>query len=184
VGDSGSGGVGGCGFIIMNCSNCGAPMRLDGNRGYLVCDSCRSIWFPEANADNVRVLTPSEGHDCPVCANVLAHATLHDHPLEYCRQCRGILIATGTFVGLVEALRWTGVRTVSRTDPAGNEELARRTSCPLCQREMDTHFYGGGGSVVIDNCPGCGMNWLDHDELQRIARAAGSVDDLERNLES
>jgi Zn-finger nucleic acid-binding protein len=168
----------------MNCSNCGAPMRLDDSKGYLVCDSCRSIWFPEANADNVRVLAPSEGRDCPVCAKTLAHATLRDHPLEYCRNCRGILIATGTFIGLIEALRWTGARTVSRTRPAGSEDLARRTLCPFCMRQMDTHFYGGGGNVVIDNCPDCGMNWLDHDELPRIARAAGSVDDLERNLES
>jgi Zn-finger nucleic acid-binding protein len=36
---------------------------------------------------------------------------------------------------------------------------------------MDTHLYGGGGNVVIDDCERCGLNWLDHGELDRIVRA-------------
>jgi len=37
---------------------------------------------------------------------------------------------------------------------------------------MDTHIYGGPGNIVIDNCPECRLNWLDHQELARITTAA------------
>jgi Zn-finger nucleic acid-binding protein len=36
---------------------------------------------------------------------------------------------------------------------------------------MDAHVYFGGGNVVIDSCEQCELNWLDHGELMRIARA-------------
>jgi Zn-finger nucleic acid-binding protein len=41
---------------------------------------------------------------------------------------------------------------------------------------MDTHFYGGPGSIVIDNCAECEVNWLDRGELRRVALApSGAV---------
>ena len=49
--------------------------------------------------------------------------------------------------------------------------LERELSCPVCGRRMDTHYYAGPGGVVIDNCPACEMNWLDHGKLQRIVQA-------------
>jgi Zn-finger nucleic acid-binding protein len=36
---------------------------------------------------------------------------------------------------------------------------------------MDTHYYAGGGNVVIDDCSRCELNWLDAGELMAIARA-------------
>jgi Zn-finger nucleic acid-binding protein len=36
---------------------------------------------------------------------------------------------------------------------------------------MDTHLYGGGGNVILDDCENCGLNWLDYGELDRIVRA-------------
>jgi Zn-finger nucleic acid-binding protein len=36
---------------------------------------------------------------------------------------------------------------------------------------MDTHYYGGPGNVVIDDCSRCFLNWLDHGELMRIVEA-------------
>jgi Zn-finger nucleic acid-binding protein len=36
---------------------------------------------------------------------------------------------------------------------------------------MDTHLYGGGGNVIIDDCENCDLNWLDYGELDRIVRA-------------
>ena len=36
---------------------------------------------------------------------------------------------------------------------------------------MDTHPYGGGGSVIIDDCENCALDWLDYAELDRIVRA-------------
>ncbi len=37
---------------------------------------------------------------------------------------------------------------------------------------MDTHYYEGGGNVVIDDCSRCELNWLDSGELLIIGRAA------------
>jgi Zn-finger nucleic acid-binding protein len=43
---------------------------------------------------------------------------------------------------------------------------------------METHFYTGGGNVVIDDCERCELNWLDAGELVTIARAPDhSVDE-------
>ena len=44
-------------------------------------------------------------------------------------------------------------------------------NCPHCHQHMDTHFYNGPGNVIIDDCDTCELNWLDHGELMRIARA-------------
>ena len=40
---------------------------------------------------------------------------------------------------------------------------------------MDTHFYGGPGNVIIDDCSRCCVNWLDHGELMRIVHAPDRV---------
>jgi Zn-finger nucleic acid-binding protein len=40
---------------------------------------------------------------------------------------------------------------------------------------MDTHFYGGPGNIIIDDCDRCSLNWLDAGELMRIALAAGDT---------
>jgi Zn-finger nucleic acid-binding protein len=36
---------------------------------------------------------------------------------------------------------------------------------------METHPYGGGGNVIIEDCERCELNWLDHGELERIVQA-------------
>jgi Zn-finger nucleic acid-binding protein len=41
---------------------------------------------------------------------------------------------------------------------------------------METHFYGGGRNVVIDDCESCSLDWLDHGELRRIAAAVGNAE--------
>jgi Zn-finger nucleic acid-binding protein len=41
---------------------------------------------------------------------------------------------------------------------------------------MDTHFYYGGGHVVMENCERCELNWLDGGTLMRIAHAPHSED--------
>ncbi|MCE9533959.1 MAG: hypothetical protein K8T89_22980 [Planctomycetes bacterium] len=35
---------------------------------------------------------------------------------------------------------------------------------------MDTHPYGGGGSVVVDTCVCCELIWLDAGEIDVLAR--------------
>ena len=55
-------------------------------------------------------------------------------------------------------------------------DLERRIRCPGCGGTMMTHYYAGPGNVVIDNCPGCRLNWLDHRELRRIVEGSGGED--------
>ena len=65
-------------------------------------------------------------------------------------------------------------------------DLDRRTNCPNCRLQMDTHPYCGPGNVIIDTCEHCAVNWLDYGELQRIVRAPDAhyqiaMDEDERN---
>ncbi|MBI3281874.1 MAG: zf-TFIIB domain-containing protein, partial [Acidobacteria bacterium] len=64
----------------------------------------------------------------------------------------------------------TPAATPHRASPS---ELDRRIRCPKCLADMDTHWYAGPGNIVIDNCPRCELNWLDHAELARIVGTPG-----------
>jgi Zn-finger nucleic acid-binding protein len=39
---------------------------------------------------------------------------------------------------------------------------------------MEAQAYVGAGQVAIDTCEHCGLNWLDHGELARIAHPPAS----------
>jgi Zn-finger nucleic acid-binding protein len=135
------------------------------------CNYCRSVYYSQKNEDNVCVLNETSSLACPVCAVPLAQAAMEGHKLFYCSRCRGCLIPVEVFVSLVDQLRAKqgGAWNIAR--PADPKELQRQIHCPQCGRRMDTHFYGGPGNVVIDDCAACELNWLDQGELARIARA-------------
>ncbi len=154
----------------MNCPSCGAPLRLQGDQEGLTCDYCRNLYYPEKNDDGVRVLGEAAEEQCPICSIPLMHAIAARERIRYCTKCRGMLISMNTFLTLVEELRaeTRGPDVPHAPDP---RELDRRINCPRCRRPMDTHYYCGPGNVVIDDCSRCALNWLDHGELLRIARA-------------
>ena len=129
------------------------------------------MYYGQKNEDNVCVTGETSEFACPVCSVPLAEATMDGHKLFYCIRCRGSLIPVPVFVSLLDALRAKqgGAWTISR--PADPAELQRQIHCPRCGRPMDTHFYGGPGNVVIDDCAACELNWLDKGELWRIVRA-------------
>jgi Zn-finger nucleic acid-binding protein len=156
----------------MNCPSCGAPMRLESDKECLTCDYCGNVHFPEKNDDGVRVLGELATERCPVCAIPLMLAGLNGQRLLYCNRCRGMLIGMDVFVATVQELR----SRLSDAPQAGphapdQRDLERRLDCPQCHHRMDTHFYGGPGNIVIDDCSPCRLNWLDHGELDRITRA-------------
>lgn len=155
----------------MNCPNCGGSLYLEDGKDHLRCDYCSQLFFPEPNADGVRVLGEHASLNCPVCLTPLVHAAVSKHRLLYCESCRGILVSMETFVDLVPELRAHYAEHPERAPAMNPIDLERALGCPQCLHRMDTHPYGGPGNIVIDNCPGCKLNWLDYRELRRIASA-------------
>jgi Zn-finger nucleic acid-binding protein len=155
----------------MDCPNCGALMQLDKGMSSWSCGYCKSVLYSEPNEEGVRVLAETSAFACPVCSIPLAQAAIDGHRMYYCSRCRGSLIAVPVFVALLDELRAKqgGAWTISR--PADPKELERQIRCPQCGRQMDAHFYGGPGNVVIDDCAACELNWLDKGELSHMVRA-------------
>lgn len=155
----------------MNCPSCGAPIRLAGDQDCLTCDYCKSIYYPEANAEGVRILgAAGDGEKCPVCDIPLVLALLARQRIRYCSHCYGMLIPMGQFMVLIDQLRISHYSGVAPHN-ADARELDRRINCPQCHHPMDTHYYGGPGNIVIDDCSPCELNWLDHGELMRIVQS-------------
>ncbi|HLJ47753.1 MAG TPA: zf-TFIIB domain-containing protein [Bryobacteraceae bacterium] len=145
-------------------------MRWDPDKACLTCSYCDSVYVPEPNDEGVRVFGPSK-RSCPLCREPLSQAAINRYPLEYCERCRGMLIDMEEFLAVVEDLRLSrGVSNV-QYPPPNRADLNRRISCPGCGQTMDAHPYGGPGNIVIDSCENCSLNWLDHNELHRVAVA-------------
>jgi Zn-finger nucleic acid-binding protein len=160
----------------MNCRNCGGAMELFPARGYFYCRYCSSFHFPETTApDGVRVLADSPNMlACPACTKTLALAALDEaHSVQYCRNCRGVLMTRGTFADVVRLRRAWATGTPTSPVRPREEEFRRRITCPTCSRELATHPYYGPGNVVIDSCDTCDAIWLDFGELRQIVDAPG-----------
>jgi C4-type Zn-finger protein len=82
-----------------------------------------------------------------------------------------MLVGMDNFVAMVHNAR---ARHEIAGEPAHQPdwtEMDRRIKCPQCGEQMDTHPYGGGGNVIIEDCERCSFNWLDYSELERIVHA-------------
>lgn len=163
----------------MNCSNCGAAMRLLRGRGHFVCDYCGALAFPpreDSGDDGVHDLGRFSEVSCPVCAHsTLGEAVLEGEPGLHCRECRGVLLTNDSFAQVVKRRRARCEDRCDSPQPIDPRELARRLTCPVCARVMDVHPYYGPGAVVVDTCADCTLIWLDHGELTVIERAPGRV---------
>ena len=147
-------------------------MRLDDERVCLVCDFCGRLEFTGPDADGVQLVQEPAGLSCPVCTEPMLHASVASQRLIHCPRCRGLLVAMPVFADLVRDLKarrpvYEGAPSAPRTGP----DTHRRLLCPKCRREMDAHPYYGSGGAIIDNCPDCYWNWVDHGELARIVVA-------------
>jgi Zn-finger nucleic acid-binding protein len=118
----------------------------------------------------VRVFPDKSENTCPVCKVALMHASLAKIRIQYCTQCRGMLIPMGVFLPLVDELR-AGRPGSLIPPPPDPSELRRRLACPRCHKPMETHYYSGAGNVIIEDCEDCELNWLDHGKLMHIVRA-------------
>ncbi|HTS78343.1 MAG TPA: zf-TFIIB domain-containing protein [Bryobacteraceae bacterium] len=154
----------------MTCEHCGAPLRVDPERGMLVCDYCGSEVIPPAEDEGVVVLDDTQ-YVCPVCSAKLANASLEHFPMLYCRQCHGMLVAMDDLEALVSALRSHRDRPAAYVEPRNSADGGRSLRCPRCGAAMDNHPYGGAGNVNVDSCETCESVWLDKGELREIAAA-------------
>lgn len=144
-------------------------MRMAGGQDSLRCDYCKNIYFSAPDDSGIRYLDEAAGLTCPACGDALWNATLAALGLRACKRCRGMLIPMGVFEELVQKL-WDERGGTDAVAPE-HGDLSRRLQCPQCHRLMDTHFYYGGGRVVIEDCEHCSLNWLDGGALMRIVRA-------------
>jgi Zn-finger nucleic acid-binding protein len=152
------------------CDSCGAPMRIDGDRGIFVCDHCGGEQEMPAALEYVEV-GGETSHRCPLCSAPLSTGQLEGHPLLCCAHCFGMLIEMNRLAAIIDAARGRERRTFRTALPRRQNPGDRTIACPLCGQPMVSHLYGGPGNVVIDSCERCQVNWLDPGELHRIAVA-------------
>ena len=150
-------------------------MHMSGSQESLRCDYCKNIYFSGADELGMRYLDELPALDCPVCSVPLWNATLTGVGLRACKQCKGMLIAMPAFEQLIEQVR---AEQGGSEIPATSDvvDLSRKLECPSCHHTMDSHFYYGGGHVVMEDCERCEVNWLDGGALLRIVRAPHEED--------
>ena len=165
----------------MNCPKCGAPMHVYGDS--LRCDFCHTIEVPDEGDDGVRNLVEATDKSCPICTTALSKATLDQTPILYCTTCRGMAIPMLAFQALVQNERFRPSPVVPPNPTTS--DLNRHIPCPSCHHPMEAHFYcGGPGNVVIDTCENCLLNWLDYNELNRIAHGTDSFENSSLRLQN
>ena len=159
----------------MTCEHCGGAMELAPSRRHFTCAHCGKSRFPDPlAADGIQLVGRSgDAVTCPVCATAMSHALLHDEPVEFCTECRGMLLPRGTFAELVDQHRAWATSPPVAPAPLRREALDRRLFCPECAAAFATYPYGGPGNAVIDGCPRCDLVWLDYGELAQIIDAPG-----------
>ena len=161
----------------MTCPQCGAPLSctdssLETENDFLRCGDCEALYFPEPNAEGIRVLGVPSDFACPQCrTRQLVHASVGGERVFYCEGCHGLLIQMRVFPEIVDQMRSHHLTSEYPGKQPDWDQLKRLVKCPLCDAPMDAHPYAGPGAVIIDSCSDCCVNWLDHGELQRIVRA-------------
>ncbi len=158
-------------------------MRVSGGLLSLRCDYCKSVVYTAADDEGVRYMEELVDVLCPVCAVPLWNASLENVSIRACKKCRGMLIGMGVFEGLIDQVRAENPKAEVPVADDGSD-LKRKLQCPVCHRSMETHFYYGGGHVVMDDCERCELNWLDGGALMRIARGPRSEEAEDSNQRS
>jgi Zn-finger nucleic acid-binding protein len=153
-------------------------MRVSGGLLSLRCDYCKNVVYTAADDEGVRYMEELVDVLCPVCAVPLWNASLDNVSIRACKRCHGMLIGMDAFGGLVDLVRSEKPKTEIPVADDGSD-LKRKLQCPVCHHAMETHFYYGGGHVVMEDCERCELNWLDGGELMRIARAPRSAETVD-----
>jgi len=153
----------------MNCPSCGAPLRIAETNKNLRCDYCHSVVTLQADETGVQFVDEVQELTCPNCNVPLWDAMLAGVKIDACKQCHGLLVPMGSFEALVERMRAENPR--SEIPSVGDAADLQRVTCPKCHRQMETHFYYGGGHAVMSSCERCEQHWLESAVLMQIVRA-------------
>jgi Zn-finger nucleic acid-binding protein len=159
----------------MNCLNCGAPTELVGQGNHYFCGYCESYRFAEPLRGSVDGIVPTPNNAdflCPVCDDrQLSRGALDSARVEFCDECRGILLPSESLPALLVEHRQRYPDGDGQPTPLNPQELQRRIGCPACGLAMEAHPYHGPGNAVIDSCFRCRLVWLDHGEFTILHRA-------------
>jgi Zn-finger nucleic acid-binding protein len=146
-------------------------MRVATGNTTLRCDYCKNVVVTRTDDPGLLYLDEASADlRCPVCTIPLWDAVLADMNLWACKQCSGMLIPMQAFETLIDAMREKCAAT-EIPSPPDPDDLHRQLNCPKCRRQLDMHFYLGGGGSVIGGCEQCSLDWLDGGVLMRIVRA-------------
>jgi hypothetical protein len=85
-----------------------------------------------------------------------------------------MLIDMNRFVTIIGVARACERHPPRPAPPRIQNPSDRHLRCPACGQQMNSHLYSGPGNVVIDSCERCLVNWLEANELRRIASAPDS----------
>ena len=113
------------------------------------------------------------GVACARCEGTLEVVYVGDFKIAGCQSCGGMLIENRLLASIINTYRAEFEGPDAVIEPLNQAELRVKVDCVVCLNRMDTHAYCGPGSVVVDSCIGCGLVWLDGNELQRIVEAPG-----------
>ncbi len=138
----------------------------------------------DSGPESQSILEPieSSGHSldspCPHCLTDLVRANLFDRwEVGYCEDCLGFLIRSASFQIATHELRARYRGLDDAPQKIDTLQLERRSQCPACLGDFDTHPYYGAGNVVISNCHCCELTWLNSGDLMTIIRAPGKRPD-------
>jgi len=112
---------------------------------------------------------------CPRCRTDLQERPAHELVIHGCVRCGGVWLDRDGIARLGEALSG---KTLAAVDSMTREAIreadeARPIDCPVCAEILIRRPVPAAG-VAIDRCPEHGA-WYDRNELQKVARALGSV---------
>lgn len=163
-----------CHDLFVNCQNCGAAMEISA-KGLYICGHCGTTSIPpRLDRDGVHVLGPGDGsRNCPACRSPLVRAMLDEYLIDYCENCRGLLLPRQSFAEISRRRRaWADSPPVTPIPPDAREKR-RHVTCPKCRAPMETDWYYGPGGIIMDRCGACDLVWLDSGELKQVIDAPG-----------
>lgn len=160
----------------MNCSNCGSPLELRPFADRVPCLYCgcvAALGDRENGFDQLVWSDHPAERNCPRCECELVNVGVDGNTAAACPECHGVLLANHVF-GAIVMQRRAGFRGAEPPSQlVDREQLHEVAHCPGCERQMETHIYGGPGCQVIDTCAACHLVWVDSGELSAIERAPG-----------